>query len=120
VVVGAAPVPSAASATVESVSVALEATAEAGPSKVAPVKRKYEVDVADREFCKKVSPNFEVQPLKGLDLKGLDNHGSRLTAQLRAEEIELRDRNSVLRTAGGGKVHVSTAMPHSCGATNDL
>jgi parafibromin len=100
--------------------VALEATAEAGPSKVAPVKRKYEVDVADREFCKKVSPNFEVQPLKGLDLKGLDNHGSRLTAQLRAEEIELRDRNSVLRTAGGGKVHVSTAMPHSCGATNDL
>ncbi|GFZ50052.1 hypothetical protein JCM24511_07805 [Saitozyma sp. JCM 24511] len=73
----AAPVPSAASATVEALSTALESTAEAGPSKVAPVKRKYEVDVADREFCKK----------------------------LRAEEIELRDRNSVLRTAGGGKVH---------------
>jgi hypothetical protein len=61
VVVGAAPVPSAASATVESLSTALESTAEAGPSKVAPVKRKYEVDVADREFCKKVSPGPEVR-----------------------------------------------------------
>lgn len=29
--------------------------AEAGPSKTAPAKRKYEVDVKDREFCKKVS-----------------------------------------------------------------
>ncbi|KAK1923701.1 RNA pol II accessory factor, Cdc73 family-domain-containing protein [Papiliotrema laurentii] len=49
---------------------------EAGPSK-APVKRKYEVDVKDREFCKK----------------------------LRAEEVELRDRNSVMRTCGSGKVN---------------
>jgi len=31
------------------------AGAEAGPSKTAPAKRKYEVDVKDREFCKKVS-----------------------------------------------------------------
>jgi len=27
--------------------------------------------------------------------------------QLRAEEIELRDRNSVLRSSNGGKIHVS-------------
>jgi uncharacterized C2H2 Zn-finger protein len=27
--------------------------------------------------------------------------------QLRAEEIELRDRNSVLRASNGGKIHVS-------------
>ncbi|WWC92935.1 uncharacterized protein L201_007898 [Kwoniella dendrophila CBS 6074] len=68
---------SAASATVEALPSALQST-EAGPSKpAAPIKRKYEVDVADREFCKK----------------------------LRAEEIELRDRNSVLRSSGGGKVN---------------
>ncbi|WVF68538.1 hypothetical protein IAT40_003306 [Kwoniella sp. CBS 6097] len=70
-------VPSAASATAEALPSALE-SAEAGPSRsAAPNKRKYEVDVADREFCKK----------------------------LRAEEIELRDRNSVLRSTGDGKVN---------------
>lgn len=47
------PAASAASATVESLPSALDH--EAGPSKVAaPVKRKYEVDVKDREFCKRV------------------------------------------------------------------
>lgn len=50
---------------------------EAGPSRPAAPKRKYEVNAADREFCKK----------------------------LRAEEIELRDRNTVLRVAGTGKVN---------------
>ncbi|WWC95492.1 hypothetical protein V866_002356 [Kwoniella sp. B9012] len=69
--------PSAASATAEALPSALQSS-EAGPSKpAAPVKRKYEVDVADREFCKK----------------------------LRAEEVELRDRNTVLRSSGGGKVN---------------
>ncbi|KAK8849549.1 hypothetical protein IAR55_004884 [Kwoniella newhampshirensis] len=73
---------SAASATVESLPSALESatstTAEAGPSRPAAVpKRKYEVDIVDREFCKR----------------------------LRAEEIELRDRNTVLRSSGGGKVN---------------
>ncbi|WRT69552.1 uncharacterized protein IL334_006539 [Kwoniella shivajii] len=68
---------SAASATVEALPSALQ-SAEAGPSKpAAPIKRTYEVDVADREFCKK----------------------------LRAEEVELRDRNTVLRSSGGGKVN---------------
>lgn len=38
----------------ESIPAALETAAEAGPSKAAPAKRVYEVDVADREFCKKV------------------------------------------------------------------
>lgn len=47
------PAASAASATVESLPSALDH--KAGPSKVAaPVKRKYEVDVKDREFCKRV------------------------------------------------------------------
>ncbi|ORX33232.1 RNA pol II accessory factor, Cdc73 family-domain-containing protein [Kockovaella imperatae] len=51
---------------------------EAGPSKVSqPAKRKYEVNRADLEFCKK----------------------------LRSEVVELRDRNSVLRASQGGKVH---------------
>ncbi|KAI9633056.1 RNA pol II accessory factor, Cdc73 family-domain-containing protein [Dioszegia hungarica] len=50
---------------------------EAGPSKTQPAKRKYEVDVEDREFCKK----------------------------LRAQEIELRDRNSILRSSNGGKIN---------------
>lgn len=50
---------------------------EAGPSRPAAPKRKYEVNAADREFCKK----------------------------LRAEEIELRDRNTVLRVAGTGKAN---------------
>ncbi len=41
--------------TVSTVS-ALDSTAEAGPSRqTAPAKRKYEVDVVDREFCRKVS-----------------------------------------------------------------
>ncbi|WWC73546.1 uncharacterized protein I206_107518 [Kwoniella pini CBS 10737] len=67
----------AASATAEALPSALQSS-EAGPSKpAAPTKRKYEVDIADREFCKK----------------------------LRAEEVELRDRNSVLRSSGGGKVN---------------
>ncbi|WVR08183.1 hypothetical protein IAU60_005229 [Kwoniella sp. DSM 27419] len=67
----------AASATAEALPSALSSS-EAGPSRpAAPVKRKYEVDVADREFCKK----------------------------LRAEEVELRDRNSVLRCLGDGKVN---------------
>ncbi|WWD20179.1 hypothetical protein CI109_104655 [Kwoniella shandongensis] len=78
----AAQATSAASATVESLPSALESatatTTEAGPSRPAAApKRKYEVDVVDREFCKK----------------------------LRAEEIELRDRNTVLRSSGGGKVN---------------
>ncbi|WVW86789.1 hypothetical protein I302_108843 [Kwoniella bestiolae CBS 10118] len=68
---------SAASATAEALPSALQSS-EAGPSKpAAAIKRKYEVDVADREFCKK----------------------------LRAEEVELRDRNTVLRSSGGGKVN---------------
>ncbi|GMK57580.1 hypothetical protein CspeluHIS016_0404140 [Cutaneotrichosporon spelunceum] len=50
---------------------------EAGPSRVAAPKRKYEVNAADLDFCKK----------------------------LRAEEIELRDRNTVLRVSGTGKVN---------------
>jgi hypothetical protein len=33
---------------------AMNGSAEAGPSVVQPVKRKYEVDAADREWCKKV------------------------------------------------------------------
>lgn len=46
----------AASATVEALPGALESTAEAGPSKpAAPAKRRYEVDHADLEFCKRVS-----------------------------------------------------------------
>ncbi|WVQ79261.1 hypothetical protein IAT38_001357 [Cryptococcus sp. DSM 104549] len=70
------PIESAASATAEALPSSLAPTAEAGPSRpAAPVKRKYEVDVADREFCRK----------------------------LRTEEIELRDRNTVLRSAGDGK-----------------
>ncbi|CAD6568176.1 MAG: accessory factor associated with RNA polymerase II [Tremellales sp. Tagirdzhanova-0007] len=73
-----APASTAASTTVESLPLALDSAAEAGPSRQsAPAKRKYEVDVADREFCRK----------------------------LRAEEVELQDRNSVLRTSGGGKVN---------------
>ena len=53
-----APSTTAASATVESLPSALDH--EAGPSRtVAPAKRKYETDVADREFCKQVS--FAVQ-----------------------------------------------------------
>ncbi len=51
-----APATTAASATVESMPSALDSTAEAGPSRqTAPAKRKYEVDVVDREFCRKVS-----------------------------------------------------------------
>ncbi|KAK4684011.1 parafibromin, partial [Tremellales sp. Uapishka_1] len=61
---------------VENLPNALEHQAEAGPSRQT-TKRKYEVDVADREFCKK----------------------------LREEEVELRNHNSVLRSAGGGKVN---------------
>ncbi|WVQ75003.1 hypothetical protein IAR50_004611 [Cryptococcus sp. DSM 104548] len=69
---------SVASATAEALPSALVAT-QSGPSSAAvPAKRKYEVDVADREFCRK----------------------------LRTEEVELRDRNSVLRSAGGGKSNV--------------
>lgn len=33
--------------------------------------------------------------------------GKLILVQLRAEEIELRDRNSVLRASNGGKTHVS-------------
>ncbi|KGB77916.3 parafibromin [Cryptococcus deuterogattii R265] len=69
---------SAASATAEALPSALVPSTEAGPSKVsAQTKRKYEVDVVDREFCRK----------------------------LRSEEIELRDRNSVLRSSAGGKAN---------------
>ena len=51
-----APASTAASTTVESLPLALDSAAEAGPSRQsAPAKRKYEVDVADREFCRKVS-----------------------------------------------------------------
>ncbi|RXK34873.1 parafibromin [Tremella mesenterica] len=51
---------------------------EAGPSRPAvPAKRKYEVDITDREFCRK----------------------------LRSQEVELRDRNSVLRATAGGKIN---------------
>ncbi|ORY34845.1 RNA pol II accessory factor, Cdc73 family-domain-containing protein [Naematelia encephala] len=65
---------SAASAAVEE----LNQQTEAGPSNTsAPAKRKYEVDVTDRDFCRKV----------------------------RAEEVELRDRNSVLRASNGGKIN---------------
>jgi parafibromin len=50
-----APVETATSATVEALPGALETTAEAGPSKpAAPAKRRYEVDQADLEFCKRV------------------------------------------------------------------
>ncbi|WOO77591.1 Cell division control protein 73 [Vanrija pseudolonga] len=57
---------------------AAPASAEAGPSRSAPAaKRKYEVNIADRDFCKK----------------------------LRAEEVELKDRNTVLRVSSGGKVN---------------
>ncbi|OWT39442.1 parafibromin [Cryptococcus neoformans Bt1] len=69
---------SAASATAEALPAALESAVEAGPSKASvQAKRKYEVDVIDREFCRK----------------------------LRSEEIELRDRNSVLRSSAGGKAN---------------
>ena len=94
------PAQTAASATVESLPGALESTAEAGPSKpAAPAKRRYEVDQADLEFCKRVSR----VPLT------LDGYEADI--QLRAEEIELRDRNSVLRSSNGGKTHVSHPLP---------
>jgi hypothetical protein len=52
----AEPTQAAASASVEALPGALESTAEAGPSKpAAPTKRRYEVDHADLEFCKRVS-----------------------------------------------------------------
>lgn len=55
-------------------------SADAGPSRPAAAqKRKYEVNAADRAFCKK----------------------------LREQEIELRDRNTVLRVSASGKVNVS-------------
>lgn len=96
-----APAATAASSTVEAMPSVLDSATEAGPSRqTAPAKRKYEVDVGDREFCKKVSE----------DLTDLQRHPKERVAdayQLRAEEIELRDRNSVLRTSGGGKVNVS-------------
>jgi parafibromin len=71
--------------------------AEAGPSRIQPVKRKYEVDVADREFCRKVRLTAS-WTIVSADRK------------LRAQEIELRDRNSILRSSNGGKVNVS--WPH--------
>lgn len=47
---------SAASATAEALPSALVPSTEAGPSRVfAQAKRKYEVDVVDREFCRKVN-----------------------------------------------------------------
>lgn len=47
---------SAASATAEALPAALELAVEAGPSKASvQAKRKYEVDVIDREFCRKVN-----------------------------------------------------------------
>jgi hypothetical protein len=71
--------------------------AEAGPSRIQPVKRKSEVDVADREFCRKVRLTAS-WTIVSADRK------------LRAQEIELRDRNSILRSSNGGKVNVS--WPH--------
>lgn len=52
---------SAASATAEALPSALESTVEAGPSRAsAQAKRKYEVDVIDREFCRKVNLALKV------------------------------------------------------------
>lgn len=89
---------SATTATVESLPGSLQ-SAEAGPSKptAAPVKRKYEVDQADLAFCKRVGAllDYLTKGWRAAD-----------TLQLRAEEIELRDRNSVLRASAGGKTHV--------------
>lgn len=62
----------------------------------AQTKRKYEVDVVDREFCRKVNLALEVI-----------NIWSLTSMKLRSEEIELRDRNSVLRSSAGGKANVS-------------
>nr|ODN91090.1 parafibromin [Cryptococcus depauperatus CBS 7841] len=71
-------VESAASTTAETLPLSLVSDLSAGSSgPSAPVKRKYEVDVVDREFCRK----------------------------LRTEEVELIDRNSVLRTSNNGKIN---------------
>ena len=50
--------------------------------------------MADREFCKKVSRSVSLL--------------IRADSQLRAQEIELRDRNTVLRASNGGKINVSS------------
>jgi parafibromin len=60
----AKPVPTAAAPSADSLPAAAEASTEAGPSRTAPVpKRKYEVDVADREFCKRVGTVVDCRPL---------------------------------------------------------
>lgn len=88
-------VDTAVSAGPEGLPSALDSSADAGPSRATvSVKRKYEVDVADREFCRKVCLDITF----GMQAE---------IVQLRAEEIELRSRNSVLRTSNGGKVNVS-------------
>lgn len=61
-----APIESAASATVEGLPSALEHV-DAGPSKGNVLaKRKYEVDVVDREFCRKVGPSVSISASGGL------------------------------------------------------
>ena len=42
--------------------------AEAGPSKLHVGKRKYEVDVADRDFCKKVSSFMSFVLTRSIDV----------------------------------------------------